>query len=44
MERQYQHRKRIEYDLAYIRHWSFSKDLKIIIMTIMKGAFDQNAY
>ncbi|MCI4412152.1 MAG: undecaprenyl-phosphate glucose phosphotransferase [Thiotrichales bacterium] len=34
---------RIEYDLWYIEHWSIALDLKIILMTITKGLFHQNA-
>ncbi|MCK5697218.1 MAG: sugar transferase, partial [Gammaproteobacteria bacterium] len=36
--------KRIEYDLYYIRNWSFIWDLKIIFMTILKGFISKNAY
>lgn len=35
---------RIEYDLAYIRSWSFLLDLKIIILTFVRGFINQNAY
>ena len=30
-------KKRIEYDLHYIEHWSISLDIKVIFMTIIKG-------
>ncbi len=36
--------KRVEFDLAYIREWSFWLDMKIIIMTIFKGFNGKNAY
>ncbi|MBN1464736.1 undecaprenyl-phosphate glucose phosphotransferase [candidate division KSB1 bacterium] len=36
--------KRLEYDLYYIENWSFSLDLRIILMTIIKGFVNQNAY
>ena len=35
---------RIEYDLAYIRSWSFLLDLKIIVLTFVRGFINQNAY
>ncbi|MCL1065352.1 undecaprenyl-phosphate glucose phosphotransferase [Shewanella olleyana] len=36
--------KRVEYDLAYIRHWTLWWDIKIIFMTIFKGFTGNNAY
>ncbi len=36
--------KRIEYDLYYLTHWSFSMDLKILWLTLWKGFRDKNAY
>ncbi|MDO6613515.1 undecaprenyl-phosphate glucose phosphotransferase [Shewanella sp. 1_MG-2023] len=36
--------KRVEYDLAYIRHWSLWWDVKIIFKTIFKGFTGNNAY
>jgi Undecaprenyl-phosphate glucose phosphotransferase len=36
--------KRVEYDLYYLRHWSFSMDLKILWLTLWKGFRDKNAY
>jgi undecaprenyl-phosphate glucose phosphotransferase len=36
--------KRIEHDLAYIRNWALSLDLKIIFMTIFGSAVRRNAY
>ena len=36
--------KRIEYDLWYIRHWSFWLDVRIIILTIIRGFYNKNAY
>ena len=35
---------RIEYDLSYIRSWSFLLDLKIILLTFVRGFVNQNAY
>ncbi|MBI1910216.1 MAG: undecaprenyl-phosphate glucose phosphotransferase [Deltaproteobacteria bacterium] len=37
-------KKRVEYDLEYIRNWSLGLDLKIILLTIFKGFKGQNAY
>ncbi len=36
--------KRIEYDLWYIRHWSFWLDVKIVLLTVFKGFFSDKAY
>jgi Undecaprenyl-phosphate glucose phosphotransferase len=36
--------KRIEYDLYYLQNWSFSFDLRIILMTIASGLINRNAY
>jgi putative colanic acid biosysnthesis UDP-glucose lipid carrier transferase len=36
--------KRVEYDLDYIRNWSLTLDLKIVIVTVFKSFFDKNAY
>ncbi len=36
--------KRVEYDLQYIRHWSVLLDFKIILLTIVRGFVDKNAY
>ncbi len=35
---------RIEYDLRYIEEWSFSWDLRIVALTVLKGFRDKNAY
>ena len=35
---------RIEYDLYYIRNWSYGFDLKILLMTLWKGFVNKNAY
>ena len=37
-------KKRIEYDLYYIEHWSLWFDLKIILLTLLKGFVHKNAY
>ena len=36
--------KRVEYDLEYLRRWSLWFDLKIIILTIVRGFKDSHAY
>jgi putative colanic acid biosynthesis UDP-glucose lipid carrier transferase len=36
--------KRVEFDLEYIKNWSFGLDLKIIFLTILKGFIHENAY
>ena len=36
--------RRVALDLHYIRNWSFSMDLKIILWTAFKGWTDTNAY
>jgi len=36
--------KRIEYDLKYLRNWSLSLDLWIIIKTVLVVVKDRNAY
>ncbi len=36
--------KRIEFDLYYIKNWSFLFDLKIILMTFWKGFVNPHAY
>lgn len=37
-------RKRLQYDLFYIRHWSIWFDFRILLMTIMRGFVHRNAY
>ncbi|HSW11573.1 MAG TPA: undecaprenyl-phosphate glucose phosphotransferase [Solimonas sp.] len=37
-------RKRVEYDLYYIEHWSLLFDIRIILMTVWKGFSSRNAY
>ncbi|MEE9426307.1 MAG: undecaprenyl-phosphate glucose phosphotransferase [Methylococcales bacterium] len=36
--------KRIEYDLWYIRNWSFWLDMRIILLTVVRGFYDKSAY
>ena len=36
--------KRIEYDLYYIENWTLGLDIKIIILTFVKGFINKNAY
>jgi Undecaprenyl-phosphate glucose phosphotransferase len=37
-------RKRIEYDLYYIENWSIGLDVKILLLTFVKGFINKNAY
>jgi Undecaprenyl-phosphate glucose phosphotransferase len=37
-------RKRLQYDLYYIRNWSFALDLRILLMTLVRGLRNKNAY
>ncbi len=37
-------KKRVEFDLEYIRRWSILFDLKIVFLTVFKGFVDKNAY
>ena len=37
-------KKRIEYDFYYINHWSLWFDIKIILLTMIKGFINKNAY
>jgi Undecaprenyl-phosphate glucose phosphotransferase len=37
-------KKRIEYDIYYVENWTFILDLKIFILTIIKGFIHKNAY
>lgn len=36
--------KRIQYDLEYIRNWSVFLDLRILLLTIVKGFYGKTAY
>ena len=36
--------KRIEHDLYYIQNWSIGFDLRILLMTLLKGFFSKSAY
>jgi Undecaprenyl-phosphate glucose phosphotransferase len=37
-------RKRVEYDLYYITHWTPWLDMRILAMTVVKGLLNRNAY
>lgn len=37
-------RKRIEHDIYYIENWTLSFDIKILILTFIKGFINKNAY
>ncbi len=37
-------RRRVEYDIEYIRRWSLFFDLRIILMTILKGFTGEHVY
>jgi lipopolysaccharide/colanic/teichoic acid biosynthesis glycosyltransferase len=37
-------RKRLQYDLFYIRHWSIGFDIRILWLTIFKGWVHPNAH
>ena len=37
-------RKRLQYDLYYITHWTPWLDLRILVMTVFKGLLHRNAY
>lgn len=36
--------KRVEYDLYYLRNWSFALDMRIVLATVTKGLMNTNAY
>jgi len=36
--------KRVEYDLYYLQNWSFGFDMRIILMTLVSGLINRNAY
>jgi Undecaprenyl-phosphate glucose phosphotransferase len=36
--------KRVEYDLYYLHHWTFALDLQIVVLTLIRGFTDKNAY
>jgi lipopolysaccharide/colanic/teichoic acid biosynthesis glycosyltransferase len=36
--------KRLEYDLYYLRNWSFTFDLQILLLTFLHGFSCDNAY
>jgi len=36
--------KRVEFDLYYLQNWTFTFDLRIILMTVFSGLMNRNAY
>ena len=36
--------KRVEFDLYYLQNWTFALDLRIIVMTVLSGLVNRNAY
>jgi Undecaprenyl-phosphate glucose phosphotransferase len=36
--------KRVEYDLYYLQNWSLAFDIRIIVMTLLAGLTNKNAY
>jgi Undecaprenyl-phosphate glucose phosphotransferase len=36
--------KRVEYDLYYVRNWTLSFDFLIVLLTLVRGFTDKNAY
>jgi len=37
-------RRRVDYDLDYLRHWSPTLDLRILVQTVVKVLYDRKAY
>lgn len=37
-------RKRLQYDLFYVKNWSIAFDLKILLLTLVRGFVHKNAY
>ena len=37
-------RKRLQYDLHYIAHWTPWLDLRIMVLTLFRGMMSRNAY
>jgi lipopolysaccharide/colanic/teichoic acid biosynthesis glycosyltransferase len=37
-------RRRIEFDLYYLQHWAFWFDIKILLITCLRGLYQRNAY
>jgi len=35
---------RVKFDLFYIQNWSFWFDIKIVLITLLKGFTGRNAY
>ena len=37
-------KKRIQYDLFYVRHWSIGFDIRILFLTLSRGFVHRNAH
>ena len=37
-------KKRIDYDIYYIEHWSILLDIRIMLLTVINGFINKNAY
>ena len=37
-------RRRIDFDIYYIEHWTFGLDIKILFLTVFRGFVNKNAY
>lgn len=37
-------RKRLQYDLFYVKNWSLAFDMKILVLTLVRGFVHRNAY
>ncbi|QYU69413.1 undecaprenyl-phosphate glucose phosphotransferase [Leptolyngbya sp. 15MV] len=37
-------KKRLQYDIFYVRHWSLGFDLRILWLTVLRGFIHRNAY
>ena len=37
-------RKRLQYDLFYVKNWSLGFDVKILVLTVFRGFVHKNAH